>query len=86
MVLNGVWLPGTTRWREPNISHGHLGEVKEILKKLGDDPFGIWRRVTCRRGSRAGCDLRAMQVTSALGGSPKLKHSRRDAGILDVLG
>ncbi len=23
-----------------NISHGHLGEVKEILKKLGDDPFG----------------------------------------------
>jgi hypothetical protein len=23
-----------------NISHGHLGEVKEILKKLGDNPFG----------------------------------------------
>jgi hypothetical protein len=23
-----------------NISHGHLDEVKEILKKLGDDPFG----------------------------------------------
>jgi hypothetical protein len=23
-----------------NISHGHLGEVKEILKKVGDDPFG----------------------------------------------
>jgi hypothetical protein len=24
-----------------NISHGHVSEVKEILKKLGDDPFGI---------------------------------------------
>jgi hypothetical protein len=23
-----------------NISHGHLDEVKEIVKKLGDDPFG----------------------------------------------
>jgi hypothetical protein len=23
-----------------NISHGHIGEVKEILKKLDDDPFG----------------------------------------------
>jgi hypothetical protein len=24
-----------------NISHGHIGEVKEILKKFGDDPFGM---------------------------------------------
>jgi hypothetical protein len=26
--------------RAANISHGHLGEVKEILKKFGDDLFG----------------------------------------------
>jgi len=23
-----------------NLSHGHPGEVKEILKEFGDDPFG----------------------------------------------
>jgi hypothetical protein len=41
MILNGEWFLELPAGKSCNISHGHLGEVKEILKKLGDDPFGI---------------------------------------------
>jgi hypothetical protein len=33
-----IRLPDGESW---NISHEHIGEVKEILKKLRDDPFGM---------------------------------------------
>jgi hypothetical protein len=35
------WLRRLGAVESCNISHGHLGEVKEIVKKLGDDPFGM---------------------------------------------
>jgi hypothetical protein len=45
-----------------NISHGHLDEVKEILKKLGDDPFGnkafavVVATALCRRVGQLSID------------------------------
>ena len=40
IVLNGDWLRGLRAGESRNISHGHPGEVKEILKESGDDSFG----------------------------------------------
>jgi hypothetical protein len=40
IVLNGDWLLSLCAGKGCNISHGHPGEVKEILKESGDDPFG----------------------------------------------
>src|SRR5215475_3396658 len=34
------WLLGLSAEERRNISHDRLAEVKEILKKLGDDSFG----------------------------------------------
>ena len=34
------WLPALRAEERRNISHEGIGEVKEILKKLGNDPFG----------------------------------------------
>ena len=41
MVLNGDWFLELRAEKNRNMSHGGLGEVKEILKKFGDDPFGM---------------------------------------------
>ena len=40
IVLNGNWLLRSFARESWNISHKDLGEVKEILEKLGDDSFG----------------------------------------------
>jgi hypothetical protein len=43
IVLNppSNWLLTLRAGASCNISRGHLGEVREILKKFGDDPFGM---------------------------------------------
>jgi hypothetical protein len=45
IVLNGDWLRKPRAGESRNISHGHPGEVKEILKESGDDSFGLRRHV-----------------------------------------
>ena len=40
IVLNGDWLRKLRAGESRNISHGHPGEVKEILKESCDDSFG----------------------------------------------
>jgi hypothetical protein len=46
-----------------NISHGLLDEVKEILKKLGDDPFGNKAAVSAANSSKNAGNTPAFTVT-----------------------
>ena len=63
-----------------NISHGHLGEVKEIRKKLGDDPFGnaegVWvMEAEARPPLRMNrCDTRGLAELASI---VRQKRSRR---------
>jgi hypothetical protein len=40
MVFKRDGLPRLRAGKSRNMSHGHPGEVKELLKEFGDDPFG----------------------------------------------
>jgi hypothetical protein len=53
-----------------NISHGHIGEVKEILKKLGDDPFGMRRMDSWQGWVMEGGALRRLLLRTNTGGIP----------------
>jgi hypothetical protein len=73
--------PGQSLGAGCNISHGRLGDVKEILKKFGDTPFGnelgkplSWQPYLAVNFSM----MRAKHLVI-------VEHSTRCAGISDVL-
>jgi len=53
MALNGDRLRRLRAGESRNISHGHPGEVKEILKEFSDDPFGNDEKLLGDGGGRS---------------------------------
>jgi hypothetical protein len=67
--LNGDWLRKPRAGESRNISHGHPGEVKEILKESGDDSFGLRRHVAELKSADASAHSKAPAEFSNAGRS-----------------